>query len=323
MSKMNKPLISYVITAYNIEHFIADSIECAFKQTYEPLEIVLSDDCSTDGTFNMMKKMASQYTGKHKVILNRNARNLGITLHMNKAYMELASGEIIIAAHGDDISTAERAQRSCEFLSAHADYTAIAFSMVAVDEKGNVLKDARQDNLFVQMRSCDIRDELENKGFHTPAPSRAFRKYVMSRFGPINKDCPTEDDVINFRAVLLGKLALLPEVCVYYRKHKGGSSNVENFDKYPLEEIYLQHMRDMNIAVEKQYISESQMRTLQHTLKTAMIQRKHIRKHLVKNNFASIFKILCCGQVSVRSKCCFVRSYISRAAKSLWSIVKN
>lgn len=58
---MEMPLVSYVLTAYNIENFIEESVKCAFNQTYQNLEIVLSDDCSTDKTFDIMKKMADEY----------------------------------------------------------------------------------------------------------------------------------------------------------------------------------------------------------------------------------------------------------------------
>ena len=109
---MNKPLISYVVTTYNIENYVEESVSCAFEQTYSPLEIVLSDDCSTDSTFEIMERMAKEYTGPHKIVLNRNEKNLGITKHMNRAYLELATGEIIVAAHGDDISKSERTEKS-------------------------------------------------------------------------------------------------------------------------------------------------------------------------------------------------------------------
>ena len=101
---MEKPLVSYVLTAYNIEDFIEESVKCAFAQDYENLEIGLSDDCSSDNTFQIMKKMAEKYDGPHRIILNRNEHNMGISQHMSKCYIELANGEIIIVAHGDDIS---------------------------------------------------------------------------------------------------------------------------------------------------------------------------------------------------------------------------
>ena len=58
---MEKPLVSYVLTTYNIESFIEESVKCAFEQDYENLEIILSDDCSSDHTFDIMKKMGGNY----------------------------------------------------------------------------------------------------------------------------------------------------------------------------------------------------------------------------------------------------------------------
>ena len=70
-----RPLVSMIITAYNQEGYIRATIEGAFSQTYEPLEIVMSDDCSPDGTFAIMEEMAAAYSGPHKLVLNRNPKN--------------------------------------------------------------------------------------------------------------------------------------------------------------------------------------------------------------------------------------------------------
>lgn len=235
---MNKPLISYVVTAYNIEEFIRESIECAFAQTYSPLEIILSDDGSTDNTFQIMQEMAANYHGPHKIKLNRNDVNLGITRHMNKAYLELAEGEIIVAAHGDDISTPERTQLSYDFLNAHKDVTAVSLSMLSVDSRGKSL--GTDDACVDSVRYYDF-----DGGGNIPAPSRAFYKRVMTTFGPLGDDCPTEDELITTRALMLGRNAFLPTVGVYYRKHAKSSSNPENFALFPLENIYNQQVIDI------------------------------------------------------------------------------
>jgi glycosyltransferase involved in cell wall biosynthesis len=51
--------VSFVVFAYNQERFIAEAVKGAFGQTYEPLQIVLSDDCSTDDTFRVMQALAA------------------------------------------------------------------------------------------------------------------------------------------------------------------------------------------------------------------------------------------------------------------------
>ena len=54
-----RPLVSALVLGYNQESIIRKAVEGAFAQTYIPLEIVLSDDCSTDRTFDIMREMAA------------------------------------------------------------------------------------------------------------------------------------------------------------------------------------------------------------------------------------------------------------------------
>ena len=64
--------LSFVVMAYNQESFIREAVAAAFAQDHDDLEIVLTDDCSTDATFAIMQDMAAAYTGPHTIILNRN-----------------------------------------------------------------------------------------------------------------------------------------------------------------------------------------------------------------------------------------------------------
>ena len=104
-----RPLVSFFVTAYRQEHLVRAAIEGAFAQTYQPLEILLSDDCSPDGTYRVMQAMAAAYAGPHRVILNRNPKNLGITAHVDRI-MELTRGEFVVQNAGDDVSAPERTE---------------------------------------------------------------------------------------------------------------------------------------------------------------------------------------------------------------------
>lgn len=80
-SPQERSLISFALLAYKQEQYIREAVEGAFSQTYSPLEIILSDDCSPDRTFDIIQEMAAKYTGPHKVVLNRNPQNFGIGAH--------------------------------------------------------------------------------------------------------------------------------------------------------------------------------------------------------------------------------------------------
>ncbi|MDP6474553.1 MAG: glycosyltransferase [Alphaproteobacteria bacterium] len=96
------PTVSFLLPAYNQEAFVRDAVRSVLAQDYEPLEIILSDDCSSDRTFEIIENEASAYKGPHSVVLNRNEMNLGIE-HINKL-QQLASGTILVTGHGDDLS---------------------------------------------------------------------------------------------------------------------------------------------------------------------------------------------------------------------------
>lgn len=95
------PLVSVIIPTYNQESYIADAIESALKQDYPNLEIVIADDCSSDGT----SKAIERYLKEPKVRYHRNPRNLGRVGNYHQAAHDLASGEWVVNLDGDDYFT--------------------------------------------------------------------------------------------------------------------------------------------------------------------------------------------------------------------------
>lgn len=103
----DRPLVTFALFAYNQEGFIREAVEGAFAQTYEPLEIILSDDCSSDRTFEIMEEMAAAYEGPHVVHCRQNPRNIGVLSHVLSVMHEIG-GSLVVVAAGDDISLPHR-----------------------------------------------------------------------------------------------------------------------------------------------------------------------------------------------------------------------
>lgn len=300
-----KPLISYVVTTYNIEKFVEDAVKCAFAQTYSPLEIVLSDDCSSDRTFEIMKRMAEEYNGPHKIVLNRNETNLGITKHMNKAYLELASGEIIVAAHGDDISLPERTELMYDYLKNNEKCMQVACSAIAVNEKNEELSAYVQKNFSV----FNQRTYIFGSGGKVPVGFSAFRKQVMKYFGPLNEKCPTEDDPIGFRAIILGEIAFLPNILIRYRKHAGSNSRPELFDNFPLDEIFNQNLIDMNLALSHSIITLDEYNSEKERLWRTKERRKVYRNYFRYRNINTLFKLVTYHDLTFKMRLFYLKEH--------------
>lgn len=107
---MTDPLVTIGITAYNAEDSIAKAIESALLQDWKPIEIVVVDDYSTDGTVASVEAAAARHD---EVRLIRHDRNLGAGAARNTIIRE-AAGEFIAFFDDDDESAPDRITRQVE-----------------------------------------------------------------------------------------------------------------------------------------------------------------------------------------------------------------
>jgi len=95
----NHPLVSIALCTYNGERFLEEQLQSLLRQSYTNIEIIVVDDCSTDGTMVILERYARRYTN---LKVYRNNRNLGFTKNFEKALL-LCSGELIAISDQDDV----------------------------------------------------------------------------------------------------------------------------------------------------------------------------------------------------------------------------
>jgi glycosyltransferase involved in cell wall biosynthesis len=211
-----KPLITYMLMSYNQENFIREAVESAFAQTYSPLEILLTDDASADRTFEIISEMAEAYRGPHRIVLNKNAANMGIGAHVNRA-MELASGELVVCAAGDDASMPHRTTRIYEKWNSLGRPVCSIYSNGEVIDENGTFTGMLKSRVPTPPASCE--DAVKRGGVGVSGCSHAFSRKVFEVFGPMDEKVVTEDVVIPFRSLLLGRIHYLDESLIRYRKH--------------------------------------------------------------------------------------------------------
>ena len=80
---MDCPLISIVLCTYNGAKYLDAQMQSLLNQTYQNIEIIISDDCSTDGTLELLQK----YTENSSVHLHINSENIGYSKNFEKALL--------------------------------------------------------------------------------------------------------------------------------------------------------------------------------------------------------------------------------------------
>ncbi len=96
---MKKPLISIALCTYNAGQHLEKQIFSILQQTYQNIEIVVVDDCSSDDTYEYLEELVKQHS---KIKLFRNEVNLGFNKNFEKA-ITLCNGEFIAISDQDDI----------------------------------------------------------------------------------------------------------------------------------------------------------------------------------------------------------------------------
>jgi glycosyltransferase involved in cell wall biosynthesis len=211
------PLVSLILLVYNHERFVAEAIHGALSQTYSPLEIILSDDCSKDESFAIIERETANYRGKHAIRLNRNARNLGFARHLSWLNT-IVRGNLVVVAAGDDVSNPNRVERLVEaWTAAGGGLACLCSSVIGIDESSRERGLERHPEALALNAPALIRG-----GASVPGCSQAWARDIFTLFGPMQAGSFQEDIAIPFRASLGGKILYVEEPLVRYRRHAGG-----------------------------------------------------------------------------------------------------
>lgn len=129
-------LISVIVATYNCEHFIEDALNSVLNQTYKNIELIITDDCSTDNSVqvatNWIEKNKNRF---YRTIQTNTSKNSGVTVNYNTGLHE-AKGEWIKCLDGDDILPEDAVETYVNICKLNPNYTIWYSSEQAFDNNG-------------------------------------------------------------------------------------------------------------------------------------------------------------------------------------------
>lgn len=132
--------VSVIIPLYNAEKYIRETIESVIAQDYPNIEIIIVDDCSTDGSQLIVKKMCDKYPN---IIYHKLDVNSGVAIARNEA-IKLAKGRFIAFCDSDDVWEKDKLVIQLKLFEKHSNvpftYTAVSY----IDEESNAIKGKRK-----------------------------------------------------------------------------------------------------------------------------------------------------------------------------------
>lgn len=209
---MTRPLVSILIPAYNAREWIADTIRSAIAQTWEPKEIIVVDDGSSDGTF----EIAKQFESDSIRVVQQN--NQGAAAARNHAF-SLSQGDYIQWLDADDLLAPDKIARQMEARGPGCDSLTLLSSPF-----GHFMYRPHRARFIPNALWCDLTPvefllrKLEQRIFMQTAVWLVSRELSESA-GPWDTSMISDDDGEYFCRVLLASngVRFVPGANVYYR----------------------------------------------------------------------------------------------------------
>lgn len=218
-------MVSVSMIAYNQEHLIAEAIESVINQTYTDWELIVGDDCSTDNTYEVARRYQQRFP--EKIILFRNAVNVGITVNSNEV-LRRCRGKYIAFTGGDDVFLPEKLSKQVALMEKNPDCV-LSYHDVEVfqHDSGEIIH-------YIYKGKCALKPVVGSANEVSKALVRQGTSFMAAMSVMVRRDAvpkngydfrvPVASDWLFWIEVCAGSpngyVLFLQEVHVRYRKHK-------------------------------------------------------------------------------------------------------
>src|SRR5688572_4346072 len=206
---INELTVSVIIPTYNYGRFISEAIDSVFAQTYQPREVIVVDDGSTDETMNVL----AQYEDRVRIIRQDKsgpamARNAGA---------QAASGELLAFLDADDVWMPRKLELQVERFRADPELGLIHCGVEETDEAGATLRrrrDGREGRMADELLPME-RPVVVGSFSAAIIPASVFKSVA----GFATELPAVEDWDLCYRIARQYRIGFVPEVLFKYRLH--------------------------------------------------------------------------------------------------------
>lgn len=228
-------LVSAVVVTYNSADTVIETLDSIYNQTYPRIELIVSDDYSTDNTREIVREWCRTHRQRFERVLIRNPkRNLGVVKNCNHAF-SFASGNWIAAIGGDDewltncieCKVKYVTEYNCEILLTRIE----PFGMKGINL--NKIKNyCEKGYKLIQTDISKQQSEIVKGNFIAGPMGGFFSKEFFFKEGGYDEGYPNiEDYPFYYKLIMSGyKIPFLDEVLVRYRVADGSLCNSNMYE---------------------------------------------------------------------------------------------
>lgn len=287
------PLVSIIITSFNRAGMITKAIESALMQDYPNLEVIVSDNCSSDDTENVVAK----YSNDIRFRFSRNSENIGMIPNFRKATYEVSKGEYLTYISSDDFLTDKSFVSDAMGVVARNPNIEIVHGRMSFNStRNNVLWNMPAEPYFLK-EVWDGQDVFF-KSIETGLLSWGaclLKKSAMERVGGLKKEYHNADLDANYKIMLNSNVGFINKLCYMQIGHTENNGFPANADKliFSLECFEDVAKYAVSVLPEKRNAIENwKEHFILYTVNIGMhslIERDKVQYHLFKHKVKSLY----------------------------------
>ncbi|TCM78957.1 glycosyltransferase family 2 protein [Rhodovulum steppense] len=276
------PSVSVVVPAFNAEKYLEETVHSALGQSVPPIEIIIVNDGSSDGT----AKVADQLAATHPEVTATHRPNGGAAAARNTG-LSRARGEFILFLDADDRLTEDAIRHHLEVFEQHPDAAMVFGSNNVIDETGTFLgtNPVPQENVTIAELAMRV----------TPSQSQClYRKSALEAIGGYDEAIRYSQDIeANLRLIQVGGIHSHDRVVMDYRRHQAQSTRKSGRIFPPWHIIVLEkHFGPAGLTPDPDLLRKAKARWYskygyrQHRVALGALRRGRFSEAIVASKFA-------------------------------------
>lgn len=244
LTKMEKPLLSVLMSNYNYGKYIAQAINGILEQEYSPLEFIIVDDASTDNSVEVIRKCIEHRTD---VKFIQNVKNKGLLSFVNES-IDLAKGEYLFWFSSDDILKPLYFQKAMKILIDNP-HLGLCCSNASIMMNDRIVKKNVIEKYFKDGATCIFSPEdliaIIKKTFFGILPGTICKKSAVLEAKGFNIQLDYMCDwYMHNKISFKHGIAYIHEPFVIFRRHELNFSGKNSHEKQEKIKLYLLDLLD-------------------------------------------------------------------------------
>ena len=303
------------MSTYNGEKFIYKQLESILNQTMLPDEVIICDDCSVDGTVEIIKDFIEEHELGEKWILYQNQENKGYPGNFYYT-MGLCNGDVVFLADQDDLWTEDKIESMYTMITGESDIALLASRWGIIDAEGKILKKISRGRLANKENYTAINVSDVFYCYDWPGMSMCYKKELGDEV--IKKAGNTKlahDVAMSLLAAEKGNFCCMNKVMQYHRRHATNvaleehriTKNLDKKRKVIEIERYLKQLDDViesgilqecancEMVLRKRDIMSERLENLRNKKRSKMVKQYRLHRKEIRISTV-ICDWLICGQ---------------------------